>query len=300
MTLGAGAFSEAPLSADRVSAGGGGYTLTAATGAFTTTGNAAALRAGRKLAAAQASYTTTGYAAALRAGRKIAAASATFAATFYDATLTYSGSGGAYTLTAEAATFATTGNAATLRAARKLVAASASFATTGYAATLIDGGRRLSAGAASFATTFYPATLTTTGTVEAPAPDVTPAGKSKRKKRDGLRRVIVGDTLYEVPERDLPALLEARLLNRKPPRTAQTVAKPAAAGVQTAQAPDAALVVPDYYPSVIEAQERYTALMREFQAQADADVRAMLDRVASRVLAELEDEEDAAAVLLMQ
>lgn len=62
---------------------------------------------------------------------------------------------------------------------------------------------------------------------------------------------------------------------------------------------DRVAVAPWDSPSVDEAQARYEAILGELQAQAAQDVRAMLERVAQRVLEDLQDDEDAAEMLLM-
>lgn len=161
-------------------AGGGGptYTLTAAAGALTLTGNAAALTAQRKVTAGASSFALTGNAAALSAQRKIAldagaytltgnAAAlffqhnlvplpASYALTGNDATLTYTPR--TLLLTAEAGSFALTGNAAGLSFQHSLVPLAGSYALTGSAANLVYtpiGGptHTLSAEAGAFALT---------------------------------------------------------------------------------------------------------------------------------------------------
>lgn len=89
------------------------YTLTAAAGSFTLTGNAITLAASRKLAASVASFTLTGN----------------------DIVFSYSGAPD-YTLTANAGSFTLTGMAAALKAARKIAPATGSFTLTGNAAAL--------------------------------------------------------------------------------------------------------------------------------------------------------------------
>lgn len=144
------------------SAGGGPtYTLTAAAGTYTLTGNASGLIASRVLTAAQASFTLTGIAAGLKAGRVLTAAAATFTLTGIDAvlkasrvitaatgtftltgndaTLTYTPAGVDYTLTAGAGTFTLTGNAAGLVASRVLTADSGSYVLTGIDVGLTPG-----------------------------------------------------------------------------------------------------------------------------------------------------------------
>lgn len=135
MTLGVGAFSEAPFSADRVSAGGGGptYTLTAATGSFTLTGQAANLVVSRKLTAATGSFTLTGQSTNLKVSRNLVAGTGTFSLTGISANLVYTPvSGATYTLTAQTGVFNLTGQAAAFKVSRKLTAETGSFVFGGY------------------------------------------------------------------------------------------------------------------------------------------------------------------------
>jgi hypothetical protein len=90
------------------------YTLTAATGSYTLTGQAANLLKGFRLAAGTGTFTLTGIAATLRRG---------------------------FGIVAETGTFILTGNPASLLAARKLVAEAGSFTLTGVAATFARGYR---------------------------------------------------------------------------------------------------------------------------------------------------------------
>lgn len=111
MTYGVGAFSEAPYSADRTLGGGGPtYTLTAATGSFTLTGQSANLVVSRKLVAATGSFALTGQAATLKVSRN---------------------------LIAETGSYLLTGQSANLQVSRKLVAGTGSFSLTGVAVNLV-------------------------------------------------------------------------------------------------------------------------------------------------------------------
>lgn len=136
-TLNAGAtsFSYSPFSGytgpDAVS----GYTLTAAQGSFSETGQTAGLLVKRTVAAAQGSFSETGQTAGLLVSRTVGAAQGAFALTGQAATLTVAGVG-AYTLSAAQGAFALTGQEAGLRAARMVGAAQGSFALTGQAAGL--------------------------------------------------------------------------------------------------------------------------------------------------------------------
>lgn len=178
-----------------VSAAAGAYSLTAETGAFTLTGNAAGLAASRQLAAAAGSFALagidaglkrgypliasagtfalTGQAAALKADRGLAAGAGAFTLTGIDVGLVYTPASGAYTLTADTGAFALTGSVAGLKAARKLAASAGSFTLTGQAATLTRSGYRLAAGTGSFALTGRDVALSATAT---PAPAPAPPG----------------------------------------------------------------------------------------------------------------------------
>lgn len=138
---------------------------------------------------------------------------------------------------------------------------------------------------------------------ESPAYQESPAGRpSKDRSRGKRRRVVIDDQVYEVPERDLPALLEATMLNKRPPSTAEPVEAAPAAPKPRKPLKTAAqgFAVPQMVlPTVAEAQARYEALLAQVNAQAADDVRRMLDRVAERVLMDLQDDEDAAELLLM-
>jgi hypothetical protein len=163
--------------------GGSPYTLTAAQGSFTLTGQAANLLFGRKLSAAQASFAFTGQAANLLYGRKIVAAQASFSLsgqsasllfgrrlmagqasftlTGQPATLSYNGVN-SYTLVAASGSFSASGQPANLLYGRRLSASQGSFAFSGQAAGL-RANRVLPAGYASFSLTGNPAALTYSG-----------------------------------------------------------------------------------------------------------------------------------------
>ena len=137
-------------------ASAGAYTLAAASGAYTESGTAAALRAARKialvsgsyaytgtaaglkrgypLAAASGAYVITGTAAALREAHKVIAAGGAFVISGTDATLTYDQAG--LVLTADPGSFLVAGTAAGLREAHRLAAASGAYSISGTASTL--------------------------------------------------------------------------------------------------------------------------------------------------------------------
>lgn len=126
-------------------------------------------------------------------------------------------------------------------------------------------------------------------------PSSTGAGASRRGKR---RRIVLGDQVYDVLERDLPTLLEAVMLNRKPPATAVVEpAQPAARAQEKSEPTQVEARAP--LPSLDEARERYEAMLSDINRAATADVAALLQRVADRVLADLQDDEDAAVTLLL-
>jgi hypothetical protein len=116
-----------------------GYTLTAAQGSLTLSGQAATPKYGRLLTAAQGSYTLSGQAAGLLFGYRLTAAQGSYALTGQAAGLAYSGS--TYTLVAAQGSLTLTGQAAGLLTARLLTAAQGSYALTGQAAGLLFGYR---------------------------------------------------------------------------------------------------------------------------------------------------------------
>ncbi len=123
------------------------------------------------------------------------------------------------------------------------------------------------------------------------APPVTtaypgPAGKSRGKRR----RVVIRERVYEVSERDIPALIEAELLDRAPPVTAEVVAgpKPPRKRRKSATQP-------------VKTVEQVREVVQQIKARIEPDnawlVQA-LETVAFRVLERLQDEEDSLMLLL--
>lgn len=108
-----------------------GYVLTAGTGLYALTGEAAALLAARQLAAAQGAYALTGEAAQLRAARQLSAAQGACVLTGEAAAL-LAGRG----LSAGNGSYLLAGEAAALLAARRLTAAAGVLALTGETAAL--------------------------------------------------------------------------------------------------------------------------------------------------------------------
>ena len=132
--------------------------LTAAPGAYTLTGQAAALRAARRLVASAGSYTQAGQPAALRVARRMAADAGSYTLTGVAADLIYAGAGGAFTLTADAGSYSMAGQAASLRAARRMAADAGSYTYTGVDAGL-QRALRLAAGTGAYTATGQPAAL---------------------------------------------------------------------------------------------------------------------------------------------
>jgi len=114
-----------------------------------------------------------------------------------------------------------------------------------------------------------------------------PAGRSTGGRR---RRVIVRDRVYMVNERDIPALLEAELLDRAPPKTAEVVEGPKPPRKRRKSAPQPVKTVEQVREAVAEIRGRIepdnTWLMQA------------LETVARRVIERLEDEDEALMLLL--
>lgn len=123
------------------------YTLTAAQGSFTLTGEAASLTAQRKLTAGQGAYSLTGQAANLLRGFYLGAAQGTFTLAGQASGLTVQ-----RLLTASQGAFTLTGQNAGLTVQRLLSASQGSYALTGQAAQLLHGFALL-AGQGSFTLT---------------------------------------------------------------------------------------------------------------------------------------------------
>jgi len=112
-----------------------------------------------------------------------------------------------------------------------------------------------------------------------------PAGKARK-----YRRVILGDRLYEVLERDIPALLEAELLDRAPPTTAEVIEGPKPRRKRARKAPQPVKTVAEVREAVQQIKARIEP-DNAWLAQA-------LETVAFRVLERLQDEEDSLMLLL--
>ena len=124
-----------------VAAGGDTYTLTADSGSFALTGQAAGLALNRVLSAASGSFALTGQAAGLAVNRTLSAASGSYSLTGQNATLTYTPTSTAtYTLAAASGSFAVSGQDVVLAYNRVLSAANGSYLLTGQNATLVGPG----------------------------------------------------------------------------------------------------------------------------------------------------------------
>jgi hypothetical protein len=108
------------------------YSIEAATGTFTLTGNAAGLFRGYPMAAGVGAFVLTGQAAGLTAARKLTAEAGTFVLTGNAASLNK----GQF-LSVDAGAFVLTGNDAALLAGRKISAETGAFVLTGNAAGLV-------------------------------------------------------------------------------------------------------------------------------------------------------------------
>lgn len=113
------------------------------------------------------------------------------------------------------------------------------------------------------------------------------AGRSTGGKR---RRVIVRDRVYMVNERDIPALLEAELLDRAPPKTAEVIEGPKPPRKRRKSAPQPVKTVEQVQEAVAEIRSRIEP--------DNAWLMQALEAVAYRVLERLQDEEDSLMLLL--
>lgn len=112
--------------------------ITAAAGSFALTGQTVGLRVARLLTAASGSYSLTGQSATLRIARRLAATLGTLALTGIDANLIYTPASG-YVLAADSGAYALAGQAAPLLYGHRLIAAQGIFAITGQNARLLIG-----------------------------------------------------------------------------------------------------------------------------------------------------------------
>jgi len=115
-----------------------GYTLTAAVGSFTETGQAAALKVGHALPAGSGSFSEAGQAAALKVGHALPAGTGIFAETAQAAGLIV-----AHRLVADAGSASASGQNAALTVGHVMPAGDAAFALSGQDATLVGPPRAL-------------------------------------------------------------------------------------------------------------------------------------------------------------
>lgn len=114
-----------------------------------------------------------------------------------------------------------------------------------------------------------------------------PAGRATKGKR---RRVVIRERVYEVNERDIPALLEAELLDRAPPVTAEVVEGPKSPRKRGKKA-----------PQPVKTVEQVREAVAEIKARIEPDngwLMQALEAVALRVLERIQDEEDSLILLL--
>jgi len=226
---------------------------------------------------------------------------------------------GALTLTGFAPTLAATGNVAITPAAGAITLAGAApgvartahrWLTPGAGAVVIGGAapsvsvsahRSIVPDAGALTLTGYAPNFAFTSPVIVPAsteivitgyaPNVIAirrdrggAGRSKR------RRVIIGERIYNVLERDIPALLEAELLDRAPPVTAEVIEGPKPPRKRAKKAPQSV-------KTVEQVRETVQQIKRRIEPD-DAWLAQALEAVAFRVLERLQDEEDSLMLLL--
>lgn len=110
---------------------GNAYSLPAAQGSYTITGNSIGLRAARRIIASAGAYTLAGNAAALRVARRLTAAPGAYSIVGNPANLVKGIAPRA--LQVAAGNYTITGNPAALRVARRLQAAPGAYAITGFA-----------------------------------------------------------------------------------------------------------------------------------------------------------------------
>ena len=133
---------QAPSTRIWVNVGGGGgstaYTLTCASGTYTTSGKTATLTYARTLVCSSGAYTTSGKVATLQVAHKLICASGTYTTSGKAATLTYVPGAGPVnrTLTCDVGSYAFSGKAVTLTVNRKLICASGTYTTSGKSTTL--------------------------------------------------------------------------------------------------------------------------------------------------------------------
>ena len=189
--------------------------------------------------------------------------------------------GQSYTVTPPAGSVAITGAAPTVaRTAHQWITpGSGAVVLTGAAPSASQAGSwNLTPGAGAIQITGYAPTVI--------GPRNVGAGRSTGGKR---RRVIVRDRVYMVNERDIPALLEAELLDRAPPKTAEVVEGPKPRKrIKKAAQP---------VKTVEQVQEAVEQIKARIEPE-NAWLMQALEAVAYRVLERLQDEEDSIMLLV--
>lgn len=227
---------------------------------------------------------------------------------------------GALTLTGYAPTLAATGNVAITPAAGAITLAGAApgvaqtahrWLTPGSGSVVIGGAapsvsvsdhRSIVPGAGALTLTGYAPNFAFTSPVIVPAnaeivitgyaPNVIAIrpNKGAGKGGKGRRRVVIRERVYEVNERDLPALLEAELLDRAPPVTAEVVEGPKPPRKRGKKA-----------TQPVKTVEQVQEAVAEIKARIEPDngwLMQALEAVALRVLERIQDEEDSLILLL--
>lgn len=111
-----------------------------------------------------------------------------------------------------------------------------------------------------------------------------PAGRASRSRR----RVVIGDRVYAVDERDIPALLEATILDRVPPKTAEVVEGPKPKPRKKKQP----------QPTVQEVAQTVEVVRKQIGPN-QSDLLVALEKVAAQVVQRIEQDEEEAIVLLL-
>lgn len=131
-------------------------TLTAAAGSYAVSGQNAGTIYGRTLTASAGSYSLSGQAAALRSARSLTATAGAYTVSGQAANLSKSNT--SYTLTAAAGSYSVSGQNAGTIAARKLTATAGSYTVSGISANL-NSARKLTAATGSYSVSGLPAAL---------------------------------------------------------------------------------------------------------------------------------------------
>ena len=268
----------AALSGTQIAASAGTVSV-GATAALT--GSAPTASAGT--AAPQTSVAVTGASSTVAAGTLTASAGSSVSVALTGASATASAGSLAVGLSVAAQGSEATVSAGTVTASSGVAVALSGASVTASAGSLAAD---LTVAAQGSSVTAAIGTLTLVGGTSVAGSQV-PAGRSTGGKR---RRVIVRDRVYMVSERDIPALLEAELLDRAPPVTAEVVEGPKPPRKRGKKAPQPVKTV----EQVQEAVEQIKARIEP----ENAWLMQALEAVAYRVLERLQDEEDSIMLLV--